>query len=591
MIPADALESLGTPHWNGVAVPMSIGRDDEKLVSLTEAAHSLAATVAEHAPQMSPEVSAVVEHLSLRRFDVAVVGEFNRGKSTLLNRLLGREILPSGVLPVTSIVTELSRADADDEHVLLVFHDGSEQRIGLTELEQYVTEQYNPGNHRQVEKAQVRIASELLQMGAVFVDTPGVGSIFRQSTEMAREAVLRADGAIMVLSADAPMTESERGLIHLLSKRSERTFFVLNRADHIGSDDEREEIEWFIGSVLREAFGEEQRLYCLSAATGEGFEEFADDVMGFLKSGLDAARVAIARKDLTSLADRITNECELEAAALELNAVQLEDRLSQFRRASDWQHDSFNDDRVLFRHACQQIEQDLRGRLFSAATVTAEACAELEKSVADDPKANLELAIDRAIEAQVRGHLEPLRRREELEIERAWKRAAERFERATQRRADKLSQLAGDLFDVQLRPIQVTQPSGMRARFFYSPPVRDAAPAGVLTKLLRPLMPERRSREQLLAEGYQRLRVEMSRHVSRLSDDLSSRIEDANQGLWEAMDEQVNEVANAMLRVIERAQAGKTMAVFDERAQRERAEELVKAAESVRESIREAVAS
>lgn len=556
------------------------GRDDAQLAELAGIASELASVVRSEKSPLVEEVQVVAEHLAQGRFDVAVVGEFNRGKSTLLNRLTAHGVLPSGVLPVTSIVTELAYADTEAVHI--DFEDGREERIDLSRLDDYVTEQENPGNLRKVATARVSLPSPVLKHGAVLVDTPGVGSIFRQSTDNAREAIVRADGAVMVLSADAPMTDAERGLIKLLSRRAERTFFVLNRIDHIEDREDLEDIRWFVESVLREAFGLDQKIYCLSAKTGEGFDEFARDFEHFLATGLGAARLAVAKRDISDLADRICNECDIEDSAMELNATEVEDRLGQFRRASDWQHSAFGDDCVLFAHAAAKVATDMRERLIGEAAISDETLEALHESVKDVNRAELEVAIDRAIEERVRELMEPIRRNQELEVEKGWRKAAERFERATQRRADKLRNVAGELFDVKLRPIRVSQPSAQRARFFYSPPVHEEPQPSMLSRFLRPLLPERRSRARLLDAGDQRFRAEMQRHVERLADDLAQRIADANRQLEVAMDEQVTQVAHAMLRAIERAQSAKTAVEHGQRDQRDRSRRLREIAQRAR---------
>lgn len=558
-------------------------RDDARLAELAEVALELVDVVRNDAAQLADEVQIVADHLVQGRFDVAVVGEFNRGKSTLLNRLTARGVLPSGVLPVTSIVTELSYSDTEAVHIH--FEDGRQELIDLTQLENYVTEQENPGNARKVSSARVSLPSPVLRHGATLVDTPGVGSIFRQSTDHAREAILRADGAVMVLSADEPMTDAERGLIKLLARRAERTFFVLNRVDHLEDPEDLADVKWFIESVLREAFGIEQKVYCISAKSGKNFDEFAEDFEDFLANGLGAARLAIARRDITALADRISNECDIEESAMALNVSEVEDRLGQFRRASDWQHHAFGDDRVLFTHAAARVAADMRERLSAAAAITDDALQRLHESVKDVSRAELEAAIDQQIELRVRELMEPIRREEEREVERAWRKAAERFERATQKRADKLRNVAGELFDVKLRPIRVSQPSAQRARFFYSPPVHEEPTPGALTRFLRPLLPERRNRTRLLEAGDQRFRAEMQRHVARLADDLAQRITDANRQLEAAMDEQVTQVAHAMLRAIERAQSVKTATELDNRDQRERARRLRDVAQRARATV------
>jgi small GTP-binding protein len=555
--------------------------EHDELAKLAQVAGELAQAIDADASRLGDDARFVVERLRERRFDVAVVGEFNRGKSSLLNRLLDNVVLPSGVLPVTSVLTEI--AYGEEEQASVRFEDGTTEVIDLVQLERYVTEQENPGNSRKVAGARIQLPANLLRHGAILVDTPGVGSIFRHNSDSAREAILSADGAVMVLSADTPMTEAERALIKLLSRRSERTFFVLNRIDHL-EEAELDRVRWFVNTVLQEAFGAQQQIFSVSAKTGEGLDEFVEAFEEFLEHGLDQARLSLARRDVLALADHVENEIALQDSALELNSTELDEKLGQFRRAADWQHDAFADDRVLFSHAAKRIVTELEDRLAPVAVLNDEAIERLHEAAIDVSKADLEMTLDRAIEKEVRALIEPARRREELETERLWRKAAERFERATQRRADKLREIAGELFDVQLHPVQLTQPTAQRGRFFYSAPVHAEPPASMLTRLLRPLLPERRNRERLIQAGEGRFRDEMKRHTERLRDDLSQRLADANRGLEQAMEEQVSQVANAMMRAIERAQGIRESAENEQREQRDRAQRLKEAAERAREA-------
>src|SRR5512133_970485 len=134
---------------------------------------SLARQLEEPAAAADPELAArarrTAERLSGGRFHVAVLGEFKRGKSTLVNALLGRELLPTGVIPLTAAATEV-RYGADGATIVLL--DGSRQEVELSAIADYVTEVRNPGNERGVERVEVRVPAPLLESGVVFVDTP-----------------------------------------------------------------------------------------------------------------------------------------------------------------------------------------------------------------------------------------------------------------------------------------------------------------------------------------------------------------------------------------------------------------------------------
>jgi hypothetical protein len=94
---------------------------------------------------------------------VAALGGFNRGKSSFMNALLGTDVLPVGVLPLTNLATEL-RWGAELE-ALVGFADGSSWTIDLKELASFVTQVGNPANHRGVERVLVRLPAEILSRG------------------------------------------------------------------------------------------------------------------------------------------------------------------------------------------------------------------------------------------------------------------------------------------------------------------------------------------------------------------------------------------------------------------------------------------
>src|SRR5262249_20292128 len=116
--------------------------------------------------------------------DVAVLGQFKSGKSSLLNAVLGESVFPVGALPVTSVIT---RAAAGPERVVRVTHlDGSVEEVAPEQLAEFVTETANPGNSRQVAAVDVFTPAMCDLPGMRLVDTPGLGSIFVHNTEATR---------------------------------------------------------------------------------------------------------------------------------------------------------------------------------------------------------------------------------------------------------------------------------------------------------------------------------------------------------------------------------------------------------------------
>jgi GTPase Era involved in 16S rRNA processing len=155
----------------------------------------------------------------------------------------------------------------------------------------------------------------LLESGVVLVDTPGIASLYQHNTEAGRAALLDADGAVVVLSADAPLSEHERDLLGVLAERRSPTFFVLNKSDHL-RDDELAKVRGFVGAALADIVGSEVMLYTVdaraalasatSASTGGvtaglEFDAFRVELSRFIADDLVAARHSSARRELFHL--------------------------------------------------------------------------------------------------------------------------------------------------------------------------------------------------------------------------------------------------------------------------------------------------
>jgi GTPase SAR1 family protein len=115
------------------------------------------------------------------RFNLVVVGRFSRGKTSLMNALLGMDRLPTGVVPLTSVITTVGYGS--EERVTLHYPGASlVTDIRLDQLPDYITERGNPGNRRGVSIAEAQLPAAILRRGFDFVDTPGLGSSIAENT-------------------------------------------------------------------------------------------------------------------------------------------------------------------------------------------------------------------------------------------------------------------------------------------------------------------------------------------------------------------------------------------------------------------------
>jgi GTP-binding protein EngB required for normal cell division len=280
-------------------------------------------------------IAALRARLDAARLRVLVAGEAKRGKSTLINALLGRAVLPAGVTPLTAVATTVRYGD--DPHAEVRFADGHEEKQPLTALPDLVTERGNPGNRRHVAAVTVYLDAAVLAGGVELVDTPGTGSVFAWDTAAAHEALETMDAAVFVLTADPPVSATERDLYAEITGLSVATFTVLNKADHLDAAGLAETSE-FTRQVLAQAGrspGTPGRIYPVSAraalAGGDpGFAVFAADFTAYLAgrrvADLQAAAVLRAQRIARSLLDEVA----LTRRAAQLAAGDAADRVARF---------------------------------------------------------------------------------------------------------------------------------------------------------------------------------------------------------------------------------------------------------------------
>jgi len=203
---------------------------------------------------LRPTVQACAALAQEGLIDVAVLGQFKSGKSSLLNTILGESLFPVGVLPVTAVVT---RVMAGPQLQIRVTHlDGSVELAEPASLSAFVTESANPGNQKQVSVVDVFVAVHHGWTGLRFVDTPGLGSVFAHNTEATHVWMPSASVALVVVSAERPFSEADRQLVTEARQTAPRVVVVLNKVDLL-SDSERTEVIQFIERALRDAFGNE----------------------------------------------------------------------------------------------------------------------------------------------------------------------------------------------------------------------------------------------------------------------------------------------------------------------------------------------
>lgn len=396
--------------------------------------------------------------------------------------------------------------------------------------------------------------------GVVLVDSPGIGSVYEHNTEVAREALLDADGAVLVLAADAPVSEQERDLLRVLAERRAPTFFVLNKIDHLRPE-ELDEVRRFVEDVLCDELGRKPRLFPLSAraaldarTTSAGFGDFVSELERFIQEDLVDARLGAARRELARLGASLRDAIAVETAALELDADILAAKVTEFRAAARVQRGAFDDNRTLLVRDVARLSEQVSRQLFEfARSEPAQHTAQLAAVAAAAPRRMLAGALRDTIEAAVRDAFESFRTAEAARTEEAWQQLAAGFRAGTQARVDAVRDAAGELFAVSLPPVVVPAVSEEREQFFYLF-LHVGSFSDPFAGLLGRLVPSSVARRRATTWARKELAREFDKHAGRARWDLTQRLDAVRQRFESAMRAELDASIDAILDAADRAE-------------------------------------
>lgn len=186
---------------------------------------------------------ALLTRLAEDRFTVVVAGRFSRGKSSLMNAVLGMDRLPTGIVPLTSVITYVRYGTSEK---VLLNYEGTRLRgeATLQELPEYVTEKGNPGNVKRIHSAEIQLPAEILRRGFFFVDTPGLGSAIFENTKTTERFVPEIDVLILVTSYESPLSEDEMRFLNYALGSVRAVFIVINKQDTVPPESRTEIIQY-----------------------------------------------------------------------------------------------------------------------------------------------------------------------------------------------------------------------------------------------------------------------------------------------------------------------------------------------------------
>ena len=235
---------------------------------------------------------------------VAIVGRFKAGKSSFINHFIGRPILPVGVVPVTTVITEIRFGPTEKAEVH--FLDGQRKELSVDEIGSYVSEHENPENRKRVAAIKVELPSLDGFRGLTFVDTPGLESVLAHDTDASMRWLPNVGLALVAVSVDPPLSQHDIELLQKLYQYTPNVSVILTKVDLLGTG-ERSEVLDFVRTQLARSFGKPPNV--LSYSIRPGFEhlkaEFEHNVIRRTLAEFSAQHRAIVVRKI----DTLLREC------------------------------------------------------------------------------------------------------------------------------------------------------------------------------------------------------------------------------------------------------------------------------------------
>lgn len=242
---------------------MDLKQYEQKKFALAEIVSSAQAVNTKDSILQS-ECRELLRRLAEDRFNLMVVGRFSRGKSTLMNALLGGDYLPTGIVPLTSVITTV-RYGSRKQIVLHFIDSGLSLEAPLSQLATYVTQQENPGNIKRIAYAEIQLPVEILRRGFFFVDSPGLGSSIIENTLTTERFLPEADAFVLVTSYESPFSEEEDRILHRIRNTNKKLFVVINKQDTVNPQERKAALDFVTERLLQCMLADVSQIFTISA--------------------------------------------------------------------------------------------------------------------------------------------------------------------------------------------------------------------------------------------------------------------------------------------------------------------------------------
>jgi GTPase SAR1 family protein len=524
----------------------------------------------------SKSLSETRTKLEEEAFNLVVLGQFKRGKSTFINALLGECILPTAITPLTSVVTILRYGPK--LKVEVEYLNGQLKEIDLADLPAFITERENPQNKKEVKEVTVFYPSQYLKGGVRIIDTPGAGSVYSHNTEAAYAYLPYVDAGIFVVSVDPPLSRSEHQFLMDVREFVDKIFFVLNKIDQASESDRKESLE-FTARIIEQEVGQGKvRIYPLSARWAlEGkkagddlllerslLPEFETQLLDFLAREKGRVFLQSVVGNLLKLISDETISFQLEQEAIKLPIQELKTKIERFEQEVKTIEKDREDNQFLLKGHLGKIlsglDEEISGFKREKLPALQKELEEKYLELAHRGGGGLREQLEQFVFERIRGTFNPWRQQLAEKISSRLEQAHGEFARKINEIIERILTLTGDIFELKLKPFTTVEGLSRKSDFYFM--LKDDPVGLELVHLaVTSALPSFIAKKMILKNMKESVAELLDRHCGRVRYDLVNRvtktIKDFQNSLTEKIDITLAGIRSSFQKAVALHQAGK----------------------------------
>ncbi len=471
---------------------------------------------------------------------IGVLGRFKAGKSSFLNHLIGREVLPMGVIPVTAVITEVGFGERDE--AIVRFTGGGEAPIPICDLRLYVTEAENPLNRKHADAVTVRLPQLSRWPNLRFIDTPGLESAFAHNTEASLGWAPRVDIAVIAIGVDPPLSERDISLIELLFRYTPRVVVLLTKADLL-EPVQLEEVIRYVRSQLAERFNQSIPIYPYSTRPGSEKlkHDFEEHLLEKIAGDVATQRHAIADRKLNTL----LADCEQYICLTLKSAEMLDTERSRLQQQFLTEKEALADTRLEVRLIAQHSAAGTRVAIERALTPCESAIRQRLLAMFEDQADRFPRGLAKMIDAfsdwlhdALSAELQALSASRRTDFIQPLADVQRQYQRVLQNFRDRLSDRTLSLYGV---PLKTTEPDIVPS----APKMPDVSIGKAFDhnwELLSPVLPMSLLRGPVLSRFRRKIEDETFKNLSRLTSQWEEIVNSAIFELRREADKRMDEL-------------------------------------------------